>query len=315
MDAQYRITMSFGTPAQDFEVIPDTGSSNVWVYSHSCWSPACWTHATYNSGKSSTYKKDGTSFKIQYGSGGVSGFQSVDTVTVAGVAVPDYTFGEVTSASGVSFLAGKMSGIAGLSFQTISVNNLIPWYEAAVKDGLVKDNSFSFYLSHTGADSLLILEGVDSKYFSGSLTYYPVILERWWTLGCTGIKVGDKMNKMNQDCIVDSGTSLLVGPTDFISDAAGLSVSSDCSNISSLPDITIYIAGDEYVLKPEDYVLEISTGSTMYGASSECLLGIQKMDAPAGQTIPAILGDVFMRKYYSHFDYANKRVGLAPAKH
>lgn len=49
----------------------------------------------------------------------------------------------------------------------------------------------------------------------------------------------------------------------------------------------------------------------MYGASAECLLGIQAQDSfPV-----AILGDVFMRKYFSVFDYTNKRVGLAEAVH
>jgi len=44
-----------GTPAQEFDIIPDTGSSNVWVYSGKCWSIVCLTHNTYKQGKSSTY--------------------------------------------------------------------------------------------------------------------------------------------------------------------------------------------------------------------------------------------------------------------
>lgn len=118
---------------------------------------------------------------------------------------------------------------------------------------------------------------------------------------------------MSQECIVDSGTSLLVGPKAYFGDAANLSVKSDCSNISELPDITIYLSTGEYVLTPEQYVLQISDGSSnMYTASKQCLLGIQVMDQKG---IPCILGDVFMRVYYSIFDYDNKRVGLAKALH
>lgn len=73
MNTQYFATASIGTPAQDFTVVPDTGSSNLWVYSHSCYSIPCWYHATYNSAKSSTYKKDGRAFDITYGSGSVKG--------------------------------------------------------------------------------------------------------------------------------------------------------------------------------------------------------------------------------------------------
>ncbi len=40
------------------------------------------THRRYNSGKSSTYQANGTEFKIQYGSGAVEGFLSIDNLGV-----------------------------------------------------------------------------------------------------------------------------------------------------------------------------------------------------------------------------------------
>merc|ERR1712054_197408 len=50
-DAQYYGHLSIGTPAQEFKVIFD-------------WTPL---HAKYDSTKSSTYVKNGSSFAIQYG--------------------------------------------------------------------------------------------------------------------------------------------------------------------------------------------------------------------------------------------------------
>ena len=71
MDAQYYGEVSVGTPAQTFKVIFDTGSSNLWVPSHSCWSVPCWTHTTYKSADSTSYVSNGTAFNITYGSGGM----------------------------------------------------------------------------------------------------------------------------------------------------------------------------------------------------------------------------------------------------
>ena len=54
-------------------MVPDTGSSNLWVYSSKCYSIPCWTHTTFKADKSSTYKKDGKAFDITYGSGAIKG--------------------------------------------------------------------------------------------------------------------------------------------------------------------------------------------------------------------------------------------------
>lgn len=83
MNAQYFINVDIGTPPQTFTMVPDTGSSNLWVYSHSCYALPCWTHPTYNQHKSSTYVANGEAFKIQYGSGGIEGTVSEDTVKIA----------------------------------------------------------------------------------------------------------------------------------------------------------------------------------------------------------------------------------------
>lgn len=59
MNTQYFVTVQVGTPAQEFTVVPDTGSSNLWMYSHSCYSIACLRHNRFNPKKSSTYQEDG----------------------------------------------------------------------------------------------------------------------------------------------------------------------------------------------------------------------------------------------------------------
>lgn len=51
---------------------------------------------------------------------------SQDNVEVGGLTANQVTFGEATTLSGVSFIAGKMDGILGLAFDSISVNHVEP---------------------------------------------------------------------------------------------------------------------------------------------------------------------------------------------
>ena len=124
MNTQYFVEISVGTPAQTFTVVPDTGSSNLWMYSSSCHSLACLRHKRYKSSKSSTYVADGQDFKIEYGSGGVEGTTSKDTVTMGDAVATTMTFGEITSTSGAMFLVSQLDGILGLAYPTISVDHL-----------------------------------------------------------------------------------------------------------------------------------------------------------------------------------------------
>ena len=117
-NSQYYGAISLGTPPQDFNVIFDTGSSDLWVLkphlnlierlTHNCYyqvasvncDDSCGRHAEYNSTASSTYVANGTSFDIMYGSGPVSGYQSVDVLDMGGLMVPSQEFAEVTNAAG-----------------------------------------------------------------------------------------------------------------------------------------------------------------------------------------------------------------------
>jgi phytepsin len=81
-NAQYYGSISIGSPPQSFQVIFDTGSSNLWVpkvgCTH-CGNPFFGTpKSKYDHVQSNTYQVDGKDFEIMYGSGSVSGYFSID---------------------------------------------------------------------------------------------------------------------------------------------------------------------------------------------------------------------------------------------
>ncbi|KAK4421354.1 Aspartic proteinase A2 [Sesamum alatum] len=196
MDAQYYGEIGIGTPPQIFTVIFDTGSSNLWVPSSKCYfSLPCYVHPKYRSSQSSTYKMNGKSAAIQYGTGSISGFFSEDNVKIGDLVVKDQEFIEATSEPGLTFLMAKFDGILGLGFQEISVGNATPVWYNMVKQGLVKEPVFSFWLNRNENDEEggeLVFGGVDPKHYKGQHTYVPVTQKGYWQFDMGDVLIDGK---------------------------------------------------------------------------------------------------------------------------
>jgi phytepsin len=402
-DAQYYGTVTLGTPPQSFLVLFDTGSSNLWVPSSQCplWQISCDLHAKYDSSKSSTYKANGTTFSIEYGTGAASGFLSNDNLGIGGAVVMNQQFAEITAEPGITFLAAEFDGILGLGFESISVDAVTPVWYNLLSQNLVSQPVFSFWLNRdpnapNGQGGELVLGGADPNHYTGTFAYVPLTNETYWEFSVDSIAVASTTYCTNCRAIADTGTSLLAGPSaivaqiqaqigatgvftgeceqiidqegdaiiqylqsgvppeqvceaidlcpgtgtcdtcetlmyyvellvqDNATDAEVLKVletvcnlipspdgesTVDCSQINSLPDVTITLGGKPFVLHPKDYILQISDlGQTI------CVSGFISLDIPPPYGPLWILGDVFIGPYYTTFDYGNKRVGFAQSK-
>ncbi|KAI0390894.1 aspartic peptidase domain-containing protein [Xylariaceae sp. FL0594] len=317
MNAQYFSEISIGTPPQDFKVILDTGSSNLWVPSQSCGSIACYLHAKYDSSASSTYKKNGSDFEIRYGSGSLSGFVSQDDVTIGDIKIKGQDFAEATSEPGLAFAFGRFDGIMGMGFDRISVNGIVPPFYQMVNQKLIDEPVFAFYLnSESGSDdSEVVFGGVDKDHYTGKITEIPLRRKAYWEVDLDSISFGDETAELdNTGVILDTGTSLIALPTDLaelLNKEMGAKkgyngqYSIDCSARDSLPDVTFKLSGYDFSITPYDYILEVS---------GSCISTFMGMDFPAPVGPLAILGDAFLRKWYSIYDLGKGTVGLAKAK-
>merc|ERR1712233_39764 len=117
------------------------------------------------------------------------------------------------------------------------------------------------------------------------------------------------------EAIVDSGTSLITGPTemtDKINKAIGAIpfVAGEwlviCRRKPSMPNITFMVDGVPYVYTPDDYVLTIEDQG-----QTQCISAFMGMDIPPPTGPFWILGDAFMGPMYTAFDFDNDRVGFA----
>ncbi|KAH8234517.1 hypothetical protein KR038_002586, partial [Drosophila bunnanda] len=304
---QYYGNISVGTPPQYFMVQFDTGSSNLWIPSVSCTVAGCANHQTYNQTASSTYQANGTYFSITYGTGSVSGYLALDSVSVGGLTVTQQKFGQVYTEIGTNFVDALFDGILGMGFPALAADGVVPVFQNMINQSLVANSVFSFYLRDNGSTvnygGELILGGSDPSLYRGGLTYVPVSQPAYWQFITDSIKIGNTVVSVGDAAIADTGTSLIIAPlAEFDTIAALFAADSSgvfyCTSTKSMPDLVINIQGVEFTISPSYYIEQ---------SGSECQLLIQSINQDFW-----IMGDVFLGRFYTEFDVGNQRLGFAP---
>lgn len=294
-----------GTPTAPFEVLFDTGSSNLWVPSSSCLSTACLTHATYNPTLSSTYQLVGDNVTVKYGKGGFDGYLVQDTVIITNLTITNQTFALAVTELDDHFDDVAFDGILGMGYQSLAVDNVAPPFYNMYQQGLIDNPVFSFYLARDGTSNLggeLIFGGSDPSLYSGILNYVPVSTEDYWQFTMTSATFDGITICTNCQAVADTGTSLLMAPIDAytaIYDRLNIIADGliDCSEVDDLPVLKLYIGGAMLGVPPSAYVIQ---------SEGYCLVGIQTMNTDFW-----VLGDIFLGQYYSEFDLGQNRIGFA----
>jgi cathepsin D len=313
-DTEWAGTISVGTPAQEFLVDFDTGSSDLWVPSSTCLSLTCSDKRKYTAASSSTSSQQLGNFSIQYGDGSsVSGPIFTDTVTVGGVTVQDQFFSPVTDLSS-SFSDDPIDGLLGLAFPAISNLAQDPFFNSAITQHSVPTGEFGFYLAGTGSE--LFVGGTNPALYTGAIEYHNLSsTSGFWQIGGASAFVGSSVAVSGFETIIDSGTTIMYGPPSdveaFFSQVPGSQLFDASSGMYSFPcdsppDVSFrWDDGEMWSFIGDNFNL----GETESG-SGQCVAALAGQDLGLGVGV-WLLGDSWMKNVYSAFNFDTNSVGFA----
>ena len=315
--------------AQMFRVVYDTGSNLLWVPSQSC-GDTCVGHPAFQ-GKTESLDEE---WSVSYGSGPVEGTYVRGPVSIAGANLTSFKMGLAGSVGFEGFEEAEFDGLLGLAWESLQgMPSFVPALYAAVQ---IPANLFTLYLTPDGSGGELSLGEIDNSRLHGEIYWLPLVVAQWWTIRLDQVRVDDVVvsdtsrsafsDSSKSLAILDSGTSLISGPHSLIMKiinaiyAKGIILEYDnqtgffaiwCSSVASLPTISFTLSGSDYVrhqyvIPGSAYVVQALSADPAF-----CTLGIDTLRDDSG--VDWILGDSFLRSFYSIYDYANERVGLAVA--
>ncbi|KAI0329693.1 acid protease [Cubamyces sp. BRFM 1775] len=313
LDVLYYGSMHFGTNQTTLQIDVDTGSADLWVpvQCRNC------DREQYDTGQSSTYVASKAKCKIVYGTGQVAGTLAQDTVSVGPIGVNNQTFCAVHKVS-EDLNQEPNSGLLGLAFGSIAQSGKPTLFENLLAQKKLSASIFSVHLTRLSQRGSEVCFGCfDPTKAVGPVVWNPVISRTYWSIAMDGLSVnGTQCPPANLTAAVDTGTSLIYLPTDVATDFYGLIPGSATAvqygaGFYTFPcdtpfSVSLILGGQAYSVHPADFNLGRTDDD-----SDNCVGGILAL----GNGFPpdlAIIGDEFLKSWYSVFDYSG-RVGFAPS--
>jgi hypothetical protein len=321
----YTGVITIGTPAVEYRLVFDTGSADLWVFAAHSHSASMSYVRTYDASASSTAHELSTAWSIQYGKGSASGNLVTDNAGLAGVTAKGLTFAEATQWTN-DFESQDMplDGLLGLAFKDVNSAGVDTLLDALQAQGLISRRLFSFYLtSDNPTGSEFVLGEPDLSQSRGNITYMQLAsTSGMWILSMQGVSVGGVTTTYcsSNDCaaLIDTGTSFIGMPTSAFNDIARRvsAIRADCNvdagsglircdqnTADNLPPISFSLQGNSFTLQGSDYY-----------DSQQQILGFMPIDVATSGGGFWILGDTFLKTYYTVYDMDSSTIGIVGAK-
>lgn len=241
-------------------------------------------------------------------------------IQIGGIAITNQTF--AVGEPGSDTLNSEFDGILGMGYVTISKGNVVPPVNNMISQGLLAEPLFAFYLNRdtSAADGGEISFGaINPAHYTGKITWMDVTVQGFWQVHMDAVRVGTSPFCANGcQVIVDTGTTLNTCP---VSQAQAMAKSINatssgvnsyvvqCDQIPQLPVISFDLGGRTFELTASEYIFKLKQPD----GSMVCVFGFDGVDINRPSGLLWILGDIFIGKYYSIFDFGKNRVGLADA--
>ncbi|KAG1868579.1 acid protease [Suillus subluteus] len=319
----YTAVIGVGSPATNYTLLVDTGSSNTWIGANKPYQQTSTSHDT------------GGTFYVTYGDNSyVSGEEYTDTVTLnSDLVIDNQSIGVASEDSGMDGLNGILGlGPVDLTEGTVSNTNEVP----TVMDNLYAQQTISsevlgvFFAPASSDDSSgeLTFGGYDPSKITGDISYvsitsaYPA--STYWGID-QSISYGSTTILSETAGIVDTGTTLILIASDAfdkyqsatggtLDESTGLlKISSDQYN--QLSSLYFTVSGVTYELTPNGQIWPRSLNSAIGGTSGDIYLVISSTGSPSGSGMDFTNGYCFLERFYSTYDTTNSRIGFATTEY
>lgn len=324
-------------------VVYDTGSTNIWIASDLCTVGGCVKRdrRRFDHTKSSTFSFVGDQselLSVKFGTGELKGPLGADKLHIGPMTVRQ-AFAMMQRQDGWIWDEVPIEGIVGLGFPSLSnTDNHPPFFDSVIKQRVLGHNEFAFYISRRNpAANAIMWGGVDDWFYNGSLEYFPVVDPHYWALELADLTLGNKFSLKQQRlsladglgwsgeeggdrpahvAVLDTGTSVLGFPSSVMPLLLDLLKDTSCSNLNEqdYPPMIITLRNTQNELRDLRLLSNVYMSRT--DDSQVCSPSIMELDLPRDHGPGIVLGDVFLREYFSVYDRVdgtprNARVALA----
>lgn len=311
----YTAQVGVGSPATQYTLLIDTGSSNTWVGANTPYIPTSSSVAT------------GDSVYVSYGSGIFAGEEFLDTVTLSSnLVIAKQSIGVATFSEGFTNVDGILGvGPTDLTQGSVSNTGSVPTVtDNLYSNGIIGTKALGVYFAPGGGAGELTFGGFDSSKTTSSVNYVPLTTTSpasyYWGID-QSITYGNSTILSSTAGIVDTGTTLILIATDAYNkyqSATGATLDNNTGLLTitseqyaNLQTLNFNIGSTSYSLTPNGQIWPRSLNTDIGGDSNHIYLVIADLGSNSGSGLDFINGYSFLQRFYSVYDTSNSQVGFA----